>query len=84
MRTERRRAVSNPFLKKNPWLSMWLSGANTLLSAGRAQWEAAARQQQAAMMREASRATTEFWTEALKPAELRREPPARRRKKAKR
>jgi hypothetical protein len=59
--------VSNPFLKKNPWLSMWLSGANTALSAGRAQWEAVARQQQAAVMREANKAITEFWSEALNP-----------------
>lgn len=59
--------VSNPFLKKNPFMSMWLSGANQMLSAGRAQWEAAAKQQQSAMMREANKAVTEFWTEALNP-----------------
>lgn len=57
--------MSNPFLKKNPFLSLWLSGANTVLAASRAQWEAVAKQQQSAMMREANKAATEFWTEAL-------------------
>jgi hypothetical protein len=64
--------VTNPFLKKNPWMSMWLSGANAVLSASRAQWESAARQNQAAMTREAGKAVTEFWSDALTPPSSRK------------
>jgi len=29
--------MRNPWLARNPWLSLWLSGANTVLGAARAQ-----------------------------------------------
>ncbi len=64
--------VSNPFMKKNPYLSLWLSGANKVASTGRAHFMAAAKRQQAAMQREASKAVTDFWSEALKPAATRK------------
>ncbi len=35
--------MSNPWLKKNPWLSMWMSGANTVASHARAQAKAETR-----------------------------------------
>jgi hypothetical protein len=58
--------MSNPFTKKNPFMSMWLSGANRIAGTGRGLWQAAARKQQAAMIREAGKNATSFWTGALK------------------
>ncbi len=58
--------MSNPFATKNPFMSMWLSGANKVAGKGRGLWQAAARQQQSAMFREAGRMATSFWTGALK------------------
>jgi hypothetical protein len=52
--------------KKNPFLSLWLSGANKVAGTGRGLWQAAARQQQSAMIREAGKMATSFWTGALK------------------
>ena len=40
--TRRRHAPANPWLKKNPLLSLWLSGANALLGVARGQMAAAA------------------------------------------
>ena len=58
--------MSNPFTKKNPFMSMWLSGANKVAGKGRSLWQAAARQQQSAMIREAGKMATSFWTGAIK------------------
>ena len=67
--------MSNPFTKKNPFMSLWLSGANKVAGTGRGLWQAAARKQQSAMIREADKMTTSFWTEALK------KPSSRKRRK---
>ncbi len=67
--------MSNPFTKKNPFMSMWLSGANKIAGTGRGLWQAAARKQQSAMIREADKMTTSFWTGALK------KPSSRKRRK---
>jgi hypothetical protein len=61
---------------KNPFLSLWLSAANKAAGTGRGLWLAAARQQQAAAVREAGKWATSFWTGALKT------PPARKRGKS--
>jgi hypothetical protein len=52
--------------RKNPFLSLWLSAANKVAGTGRGLWLAAARQQQAATIREAGKLATSFWTDALK------------------
>lgn len=44
---------------KNPWLSMWLSGANSAAGAARGFWTAEMRRQQKAMMREAAHSLTQ-------------------------
>ena len=48
----------------NPWLSLWLSAANTWAGAARGFWTAELHRQQAAMMNEISRQTMRFWTDA--------------------
>lgn len=66
----------NPFSKKNPFMSLWLSGANKAASTGRGLFMAEARRQQASMLREANKAAADYWNGALKP-----KPSPRRRKK---
>jgi hypothetical protein len=70
----------------NPWLSLWLSAANSWAGAARGFWTAELHRQQAAIANEMVRQMTEFWastwaplgwpgTEAAPPTGLRR--PAR-------
>jgi hypothetical protein len=40
--------MRNPWVKKNPFLSMWMSGMNTVLGAARGHASAAARRQSTA------------------------------------
>ena len=56
--------MNNPWMARNPFLSMWLSAANSTLGAARGQALSFARQQQAAMMNEAGKAMFAFWTGA--------------------
>jgi len=50
---------------KNPFMSLWLSAANRMANTGRSLMTAAARREQAAMLREANKAGSAFWTRAL-------------------
>ena len=59
----------------NPWLSAWLSAANTMAGATRSFWTAEMARQQTAMMNEATRQTLQFWTQTAAP------PPQRRTKR---
>ena len=54
----------------NPWLSLWLSAANSWAGAARGFWAAELHRQQTAMMNEMIRQTVRFWTQgwALPPA----------------
>jgi hypothetical protein len=53
--------MSNPWMKKNPWLSLWLTGANMVFGSARAAWEREARRQNEAFMRAARRQAADFW-----------------------
>ncbi len=57
--------MANPWTKKNPFLSMMLSGANAWAGAARGAMSAQAKRQQAAAMRAGTRQVTEAWTAAL-------------------
>jgi len=59
--------MTNPWLKKNPWLSVWLSGANAVLGSARGRATAEARRQAAAMTNHAINETMRFWTAAATP-----------------
>jgi hypothetical protein len=52
--------MKNPWTKKNPFLSMWLSGANAVAGRARGQASAAVARQQA----EATNQAVRFWTGA--------------------
>ncbi len=54
--------MKNPWTKKNPFLSMWLSGANSVLGSARGHATAAAKRQTATMMTQATKQMTDLWT----------------------
>jgi hypothetical protein len=67
--------MKNPWGKKNPFLSMWLSGANAMAGAARGRASAEAKRQAATAMTRGTKAMTQLWTDALSP------PPARKKRK---
>ena len=75
--------MTNPWLKKNPFMSLWLSGANTAAGSMRGHAAAQAKRQAATAKRQATAAMTHatmdilnFWTGALAPS-----PPAKSKEK---
>jgi hypothetical protein len=54
-----------PISMSNPWLSLWLSAANSWAGAARGFWTAELRRQQQAIVNEMIRQTLRFWTQAL-------------------
>ena len=57
--------MSNPFLKKNPFMSMWLSGAHSVANTARGQVAAQARRQSTAAVNSAARDVFAVWAEAM-------------------
>ena len=53
--------MANPWTKKNPFMSMWLSGANAVGNRARSHAAAEANRQQAVLTKQITR----FWTIAL-------------------
>ena len=47
---------------QNPWMSWWLSAANSWMGASQGLWTAAARRQQNAMIKEMNQQILDFWT----------------------
>lgn len=52
----------NPWLSKNPFMSAWLSAANSVAGTARGHATAAANQQWGAIQAEATRQAMDFWT----------------------
>lgn len=71
--------MSNPWTKKNPFMSMWLSQANRVAGAATSQAKAQARRQANTAMTQGTAQVIDFWTKALTPPALSR--PASRRKR---
>ena len=57
--------MRNPWLKKNPFMSMWLSGANAVLGSARVRATAEGKRQAASMMSNGAKQMTRFWRGAL-------------------
>lgn len=57
--------MSNPWLKKNPFMSMWLSAANSATSSARGQVAASVKRQSHAVVTQATQDVMSFWTGAL-------------------
>ncbi|MDM0011963.1 hypothetical protein QTH87_05860 [Variovorax sp. J22P168] len=54
--------MSNPWTKKNPLMSMWLSAANKSIGAARGQAVGAAKRQAGAMQADAVKQIADFWS----------------------
>ncbi len=67
--------MKNPWTKKNPFLSMWLSGANAMMGSARGVANAQAKRQAVTLMTEGTKEIGKFWSGALAA------PPARKTKK---
>ena len=59
--------MANPWTKKNPLLSMWLSGANEVAGKARSAGAAAAKRQQTSLIKEATRFWGSSWLAGSKP-----------------
>lgn len=54
--------MNNPWTKKNPLLSIWLSAANTVVGSARSRATASAKRQAATAQAHAARSIVDFWT----------------------
>lgn len=61
--------MANPWTKKNPFMSMWLSGANSMAGRTRSAGAAEISRQQTRLVNQATRFWTDAWfgTAAAKP-----------------
>jgi len=57
--------MTNPWTRKNPLMSMLLSGANAGAGAALGLWTTQVRRQQAAARKKAARQAADFWGAAL-------------------
>ena len=57
--------MSNPFLKKNPFMSMWLSGAHSAANTARGHVTAEAKRQSTRAINSAARDVFAVWAEAM-------------------
>lgn len=64
--------MKNPWTKKNPLLSMWLSGANAITGAARGHIAAAMKRQTRTAMTRGMKQATDFWSNALMPSSPRK------------
>ena len=60
--------MSNPWLKKNPFMSVWLSGANSVAGSMRGHATAQAKRQTATALASATRTIFDAWTDAMAPS----------------
>ncbi len=61
--------MSNPWTKKNPLMSLWLSSANKVMGATRAQVTAAAKREVAATQSDVQKHVVAFWSgKSVRPA----------------
>jgi len=70
--------MKNPWGKKNPFLSMWLSGANAVAGAARSRATAEAKRQASSAMTRGAKQMVDAWTGAL----TGKSAPRKRRKKS--
>jgi len=57
--------MSNPWLKKNPFMSMWLSGANRVANSARGRIAAEAKRQSASLVTQATKDMLGAWSGSL-------------------
>ena len=54
--------MANPWIKKNPFLSMFLSSANAAAGRARGLWTQQAKRNQTVAVKQAARSWAELWT----------------------
>ena len=57
--------MSNPWLKKNPFMSMWLSGANSVANSARGRIASEAKRQSTTAITKATNDMFSLWTGAM-------------------
>jgi hypothetical protein len=57
--------MKNPWLKKNPFLSMWLSGANAVAGSARGRIASEAKRQSTIAINKATSDVFTMWTDAM-------------------
>jgi hypothetical protein len=57
----------NPWTKKNPFMSMWLSGANAVIGSARSRATAETKRQANALITQGTKQMIDLWTNALTP-----------------
>jgi hypothetical protein len=62
--------MGNPWLKKNPFLSLWLSGANAMAGAARGRARSTTRRHAAAAARQMTKTVVNAWLTLLLPTSL--------------
>lgn len=63
--------MSNPWMKKNPLMSIWLSSVNSAMGSARGRATAAAKRQARTVMSTAAKQMANFWNSALEPRSTR-------------
>jgi hypothetical protein len=69
--------LKNPWIKRNPLLSMWMSGANAAMGRARGQAIAEGRRQAAFAVAAGTKKRIQFWTDATTASSPRRRKKAR-------
>ena len=59
--------MKNPWTKKNPLMSMWLSGANAVAGAARGRAIAEGKRRAATAMTKSTKQTVNFWSSLVAP-----------------
>ncbi len=58
--------MANPWLKKNPFMSVWLSGANRVAGSVRGQVASEAKRQAALAAQQTTTDLVKFWSDAVR------------------
>jgi hypothetical protein len=59
--------MRNPWIKKNPLMSIWMSAANTVIGSARSRVTAEAKRQAATGMTQSAKQIARFWSGTLMP-----------------
>jgi hypothetical protein len=70
--------MASPWTKKNPLLSLWLSGANAVAGKARGAGAAAAKRRQTSLVEQAARFWSGAWSADTEPARAKPKPKRRR------
>jgi len=70
--TSAEQLMRNPWLKKNPLMSLWLSTANSAMNSARAHAAASAKRHTVTAMSSGTKQVVDFWTSALTTSRKRR------------